>query len=299
MDGTTSIGARQGLINKFNNTKDIFVFLLTTKVGGLGVNLTGANRVVIFDPDWNPSTDTQARERAWRIGQTRDVTIYRLLTSGTIEEKIYHRQIFKQLLVNRVLKDPTQKRFFKSNDLYDLFTLNEGTSDKTETSAIFAGTNSEVEVNKYRQSRKRLNDEIRDIAIKPIVKKAKKIDTLSVIKEDYEAKSRQKKMSSVVPKPSSEESAATKLEFKTKEKPIDKQNGHSSLSDIEREKLREKVKRISMKLGKSQDGKEEREHRHKKKKKHKKHKKKYARFEGSKFLRCAFAQTEIPKLILM
>ena len=82
MDGTTSIGARQGLINKFNNSKDIFVFLLTTKVGGLGVNLTGANRVVIFDPDWNPSTDTQARERAWRIGQSKDVTIYRLLTSG-------------------------------------------------------------------------------------------------------------------------------------------------------------------------------------------------------------------------
>jgi DNA excision repair protein ERCC-6 len=176
------------------------------------------------------------------------------------------------------LKDPTQKRFFKSNDLYDLFTLNEGTSDKTETSAIFAGTNSEVEVNKHRQSRKRLNDEIRDIAIKPIVKKPKKIDTLSIIKEDYVSKSSQKK--TVVPKTSSEsgerDDSATKIEFKPKEK----QNGHSSLSDIEREKLREKVKRISMKLGKSQDSKEEREHRHKKKKKHKKHKKKYARFEG-------------------
>ena len=68
-----------------------FVFLLTTRVGGLGVNLTGANRIVIFDPDWNPSTDLQARERAWRIGQKRQVTIYRLLTTGTIEEKIYHR----------------------------------------------------------------------------------------------------------------------------------------------------------------------------------------------------------------
>ena len=92
-------------------------------------------------------------------------------------------------------------------------------------------------------------------------------------------------MSSVVPKPSSEsggmKDSATKVEFKPKEKPIDKQNGHSSLSDIEREKLREKVKRISMKLGKSPDSKEEREHRHKKKKKHKKHKKKYARFEGN------------------
>lgn len=70
-----------------------FLFLLTTKVGGLGVNLTGANRLLLYDPDWNPSTDTQARERAWRIGQVRPVTIYRLITSGTIEEKVYHRQV--------------------------------------------------------------------------------------------------------------------------------------------------------------------------------------------------------------
>ena len=69
----------------------IYIFLLTTRVGGLGVNLTGANRVIIFDPDWNPSTDLQARERTWRIGQTRQVTVYRLVTTGTIEEKIYHR----------------------------------------------------------------------------------------------------------------------------------------------------------------------------------------------------------------
>jgi len=63
--------------------------ILTTKVGGLGVNLIGADRVIIFDPDWNPATDLQARERAWRIGQTNSVTIYRLLTAGTIEEKVY------------------------------------------------------------------------------------------------------------------------------------------------------------------------------------------------------------------
>lgn len=65
-----------------------FVFLLTTRVGGLGVNLTGANRVVIYDPDWNPATDAQARARAWRIGQNKKVTIYRLITAGTIEEKV-------------------------------------------------------------------------------------------------------------------------------------------------------------------------------------------------------------------
>lgn len=68
---------------------------MTTKVGGVGLNLTSANRVIIYDPDWNPSTDIQARERAWRIGQKSDVTIYRLISSGTIEEKIYQRLFFK------------------------------------------------------------------------------------------------------------------------------------------------------------------------------------------------------------
>ena len=75
----------------FTQDDNIYLFLLTTRVGGLGINLVGANRIIIYDPDWNPSTDMQARERAWRIGQKRQVTIYRLLTTGTIEEKIYHR----------------------------------------------------------------------------------------------------------------------------------------------------------------------------------------------------------------
>ncbi|XP_058242244.1 DNA excision repair protein ERCC-6 isoform X2 [Hemibagrus wyckioides] len=153
MDGTTTIASRQPLITQYNENKDIFIFLLTTKVGGLGINLTGANRVIIYDPDWNPSTDTQARERAWRIGQKQQVTVYRLLTAGTIEEKIYHRQIFKQFLTNRVLKDPKQRRFFKSNDIYELFTLsNPDGSQGTETSAIFAGTGSDVQIPKRRKA---------------------------------------------------------------------------------------------------------------------------------------------------
>ncbi|NWI92567.1 ERCC6 protein, partial [Pitta sordida] len=147
MDGTTAVASRQPLVTKYNEDKSIFIFLLTTRVGGIGVNLVGADRVIIYDPDWNPSVDTQARERAWRIGQKREVTVYRLLTAGTIEEKIYHRQIFKQFLTNRVLKDPKQNRFFKSNDLYELFTLNSpDVSQGTETSAIFAGTGSDVQV---------------------------------------------------------------------------------------------------------------------------------------------------------
>lgn len=146
MDGGTNIKDRQTLVDRFNKDPDLHVFLLTTKVGGLGVNLTGANRVIIFDPDWNPSTDVQARERAWRLGQKREVTIYRLMTAGTIEEKIYHRQIFKQFLTNKILKDPKQRQTFQMKDLYDLFTLGNSEDGTTETGEMFKGT--EVQFNK-------------------------------------------------------------------------------------------------------------------------------------------------------
>ncbi|XP_071444534.1 DNA excision repair protein ERCC-6-like [Hetaerina americana] len=165
LDGATSVASRQPLISEFNQNSSHFVFLLTTRVGGLGINLTGANRVLIYDPDWNPATDTQARERAWRPGQQRHVTVYRLVTAGTIEEKIYHRQIFKQFLTDRVLRDPRRRRFFKSNDLYELFTLHEDGDDlgkrgaKTETSAIFAGTGSEICVSTSSSSKKRKGNE--------------------------------------------------------------------------------------------------------------------------------------------
>jgi DNA excision repair protein ERCC-6 len=143
MDGSTNIKDRQSMVDRFNNDPDLHVFLLTTKVGGLGVNLTGANRVIIFDPDWNPSTDVQARERAWRLGQKKEVTIYRLMTAGTIEEKIYHRQIFKQFLADKILKDPKQRQTFHMKDLYDLFTL--GSSDgSTETGEMFKGSETQL-----------------------------------------------------------------------------------------------------------------------------------------------------------
>ncbi|CAK7894067.1 DNA repair and recombination protein Rad26p [[Candida] anglica] len=140
MDGSTAIHKRQELVDTFNGDLRFDVFLLTTKVGGLGVNLTGADRVIIYDPDWNPSTDIQARERAWRLGQKKDITIYRLMTAGSIEEKIYHRQIFKTFLTNKILKDPKQRRFFKMNDLHDLFTLGDPDEVGTETGDMFHGS---------------------------------------------------------------------------------------------------------------------------------------------------------------
>jgi DNA excision repair protein ERCC-6 len=121
LDGTTAVSMRLKLIHEFNEDLSVFLFLLTTRAGGLGINLTGANRVIIIDPDWNPSNDSQARERAHRVGQTRAVTIFRLVTAGTLEEKVYQRQIFKQFLSNNILKDPKQaRRVFKPSELREL-----------------------------------------------------------------------------------------------------------------------------------------------------------------------------------
>lgn len=91
IDGDTEISSRESLCQQFNADPSIFCCLLTTKVGGFGLNLTGANRVVILDPDWNPANDNQAVDRVCRIGQKRDVIVYRLVTIGGIEEKIYRR----------------------------------------------------------------------------------------------------------------------------------------------------------------------------------------------------------------
>lgn len=172
LDGTTPIGERQRIIKNFNENDSYFVFISTTRVGGLGINLTGADRVVIYDPDWNPATDAQARERAWRIGQDKQVTIYRLITVGTIEEKIYHRQIFKLLLSNRVLEDPRQRRLFQTSDLTELLNLNEPIDGKTtESDRLFGKSTIKSSDTKKNSSSKLNKDEKRK-------RKAEKISAL-------------------------------------------------------------------------------------------------------------------------
>lgn len=99
----------------------------------------------------------QARERAWRLGQTKEVTVYRLMTSGTIEEKIYHRQIYKQFLTNKILKDPKQRRFFDASNLQSLFTLASEDAVGTETGELFKGT--EIDYRKNSSKKRKTNDE--------------------------------------------------------------------------------------------------------------------------------------------
>ncbi|CAB9516050.1 PHOTOPERIOD-INDEPENDENT EARLY FLOWERING 1 [Seminavis robusta] len=88
LDGSTGVDRRQRLMDRFNNDPKIFSFILSTRSGGMGINLTGADTVIFYDSDWNPAMDAQAQDRAHRIGQTRDVHIYRLITEHSIEENI-------------------------------------------------------------------------------------------------------------------------------------------------------------------------------------------------------------------
>eukprot|EP00198_Chlamydomonas_reinhardtii_P013591 XP_001702928.1 SWI/SNF chromatin remodeling complex component [Chlamydomonas reinhardtii] len=114
---------RQAHVARFQNSKTIPVFLLTSQVGGLGLTLTAADRVIIVDPAWNPSIDNQSVDRAYRMGQTRDVVVYRLITCGTVEEKIYRKQVFKGGLSRTGTEEGIQFRYFTQTELKDLFSV--------------------------------------------------------------------------------------------------------------------------------------------------------------------------------
>ncbi|XP_073308403.1 protein CHROMATIN REMODELING 25-like isoform X3 [Primulina huaijiensis] len=132
LDGSTSISKRQKLVNCFNDpSKDEFVFLLSSKAGGCGLNLIGGNRLVLFDPDWNPANDKQAAARVWRDGQKKRVYIYRFLSAGTIEEKVYQRQMSKeglQKVIQQEHVDSEKGNLVSTEDLRDLFTFQESVS---------------------------------------------------------------------------------------------------------------------------------------------------------------------------
>ncbi|XP_009480556.2 DNA excision repair protein ERCC-6-like [Pelecanus crispus] len=134
IDGTvTHLTERERRINAFQSNKDYSVFLLTTQVGGVGITLTAASRVVIFDPSWNPATDAQAVDRAYRIGQKENVVIYRLITCGTVEEKIYRRQVFKDSLIRQTTGDKKNPfRYFSKQELRELFTLEDTRTSATQ-----------------------------------------------------------------------------------------------------------------------------------------------------------------------
>ncbi|KAF3003116.1 hypothetical protein E8E13_008306 [Curvularia kusanoi] len=113
LDGSMKYEDRAQVVADFNADPEQFVFLISTKAGGVGLNITSANKVVVVDPNWNPAYDLQAQDRAYRIGQTRDVEVFRLVSSGTIEEIVYARQIYKQQQANIGYNASEERRYFK------------------------------------------------------------------------------------------------------------------------------------------------------------------------------------------
>lgn len=103
LDGSVPPAQRHSVVARFNADPSIDVLLLTTQVGGLGLNLTGADTVIFVEHDWNPMKDLQAMDRAHRIGQKKVVNVYRLITRSTVEEKIMGLQKFKLLTANTII----------------------------------------------------------------------------------------------------------------------------------------------------------------------------------------------------
>ncbi|RLU19108.1 hypothetical protein DMN91_009466 [Ooceraea biroi] len=130
LDGTTRVDQRQVLMERFNADKRIFCFILSTRSGGVGVNLTGADTVIFYDSDWNPTMDAQAQDRCHRIGQTRDVHIYRLVSEKTVEENILKKANQKRLLGDLAIEGGNfTTAYFKSSTIQDLFNIDQTEND--------------------------------------------------------------------------------------------------------------------------------------------------------------------------
>ena len=122
--GDTPVSKRIEMVDEFNNDPSVKVFLISLKAGGTGLNLTGADMVIHYDPWWNLSTENQATDRAYRIGQKNNVQVYKLITKNSIEEKIYELQQKKAKLSKDILS--TEETFINKmskEDILDLFEL--------------------------------------------------------------------------------------------------------------------------------------------------------------------------------
>ena len=134
LDGSVEASRRQDVVNQFNGDPSIDCLLLTTSVGGLGLNLTGADTVIFVEHDWNPQKDIQAMDRAHRIGQKKVVNVHRLVTRGTLEEKILNLQRFKIDVASQVVSQQNAAGLagMETGEILDLFSLGEGGEGEAE-----------------------------------------------------------------------------------------------------------------------------------------------------------------------
>ncbi|KAL4784496.1 SNF2 family N-terminal domain-containing protein [Aspergillus varians] len=136
LDGTTKIEQRQILTDRFNNDNRILAFILSSRSGGLGINLTGADTVIFYDLDWNPAMDKQCQDRCHRIGQTRDVHIYRFVSEYTIESNILRKANQKRMLDDVVIQEGEfTTDYFTKLDMHDVIGADEALTGQDEASA--------------------------------------------------------------------------------------------------------------------------------------------------------------------
>lgn len=119
LDGSSKLSDRRDLVNDWQTDPDLFIFILSTRAGGLGINLTAADTVIFYDSDWNPTIDSQAMDRAHRLGQTRQVTVYRLLVKGTIEERMRDRAKQKEHVQQVVMEGKVDSAYDQQEDKKD------------------------------------------------------------------------------------------------------------------------------------------------------------------------------------
>ena len=122
LDGSMDATKRGKVVDEFNEDRSYFAFLLSSKAGGCGINLIGANRLVLFDPDWNPAIDAQALARVWRSGQQRPCFNYRMFGAGTLEEVCLERQCSKEGLAREMIDGDGDSRRFSEEELRSLLT---------------------------------------------------------------------------------------------------------------------------------------------------------------------------------
>jgi DNA repair and recombination protein RAD54B len=140
LDGSVAQNKRQPLVDRFNKSpqSNSFVFLLSAKAGATGLNLIGASRLILYDLDWNPATCAQAMARIHRDGQKRPCFIYRFITQGAIDEKIYQRQLSKTGLADSIVDGKAGASGFTQDELRDLFNLDE--DDECQTHKLLGCT---------------------------------------------------------------------------------------------------------------------------------------------------------------
>lgn len=149
LDGQSALADRRDMVAEWQTDDELFVFLLSTRAGGVGINLTAADTVIFFDSDWNPTVDSQAMDRAHRLGQERPVTVYRLLARGTIEERIRSRALQKERINDLVIKggqiaSEAEQADGDATNLRDLAALLMGEDDIDDKAQQLAGLSASV-----------------------------------------------------------------------------------------------------------------------------------------------------------